>query len=461
MDLSTSVDYYNAQVAVLGALLINPDEVAGGVCQAVLPQDFSNSTLRNVYRAARQLYLEGKGIDPVVVVEAAGTAYERTVADVMRMTPTWVNWEDYMRLLLDGSKLQRIRGLAEKLIEAASMENARGLLAQAEGLLLDRSDRKAASYIEMVNDYLDRQSDGTPPRFLKWGEEHIDDKLNISPGRFIIIGADSSTGKTALALQFAYFMARNGHRVGFLSYETSTEDAADRIFANVAGVDLPRSKKKKLNSDDFKAVMAEGERAQDICFEIIETNGYDIADLKSEILRGLFDVVFIDYVQLISSDIVEPSQAVRRISMELHTMSQRLGVTIIALSQVTPPETDKNGHRRYLKKTDLRESKQLHIDAEAVMMLDYFDPANRDGDRILIIDKNKDGACGQMRLSFDPLHMRFSYLPPPRSETFKKIDKAVNETKKKNKGEAIEGQTVFYELPGNECPEVFQEVTNG
>lgn len=244
MDLSTSVDYYNAQVAVLGALLINPDEVAGGVCQAVLPQDFSNSTLRNVYRAARQLYLEGKGIDPVVVVEAAGTAYERTVADVMRMTPTWVNWENYMRLLLDGSKLQRIRGLAEKLIDAASMEDARGLLAQAEGLLSDRAGRKAASYLEMVNDYLDRQNNDTPPRFLKWGEEHIDEKLNISPGRFIVIGADSSTGKTALALQFAYSMARDGHRVGFMSYETSTEDAADRIFANVAAVDLPRSKKK-------------------------------------------------------------------------------------------------------------------------------------------------------------------------------------------------------------------------
>ena len=117
-------------------------------------------------------------------------------------------------------------------------------------------------------------------------------------------------------------------------------------------------------------------------------------------------------------------------------MAQRLGVTIVALSQVTPPDKDSKGKRRHLTRDDLRESKQLKMDANEILMLDYEDTSKSFGTRVLIVDKNKDGALGQIRLGFDPQHMRFYVL--------QRNDKPVEDNARKP--DAISGQTSFTEL---------------
>lgn len=87
-------------------------------------------------------------------------------------------------------------------------------------------------------------------------------------------------------------------------------------------------------------------------------------------------------------------------------------MTVIGLSQVTVPETDKKGNRRYIGKDDLRESRQLKQDADVILLLDLADPRDRDSNRVLQIEKNRDGPLAHLVLSFDPSRMRFSYVPP-------------------------------------------------
>ena len=60
----------------------------------------------------------------------------------------------------------------------------------------------------------------------------------------------------ALALQFAWAMAAAGKKVGFFSLETDSAALTDRILAErqVAAVNLPRSKAKKLTDADWRAV---------------------------------------------------------------------------------------------------------------------------------------------------------------------------------------------------------------
>ena len=54
MDL---IQYYDAQVAVLGSLLLEPEKLGGEIMHAVSPDDFGTPTLRNLFRAAREIYL--------------------------------------------------------------------------------------------------------------------------------------------------------------------------------------------------------------------------------------------------------------------------------------------------------------------------------------------------------------------------------------------------------------------
>ena len=454
MDL---IQYYDAQVAVLGSLLLEPEKLGGEIMHAVSPADFSTPTLRNLFRCAREIYLDNAPLDPVTLVARAGAAYDQTVRDILVATPTAVNWKAYVSILKEGARLDRLHKLAEELMEVSTVEDGRKLLAKAEDILIERPGRRVSSYTELVSDYCDRQNE--TPDYLDWGIEQLNRNLSISPGRFVILGADSSVGKTAFALQLAYNIANTGKRVGFFSYETSREDAADRIIANTADVNLPRTKNRRLTPADWERVALEGTRSGHIPFTVLETAGCGVDDLRTEILAGRYQVVFIDYVQLIPARGSDRWQVVTEVSMALHTMAQQLGVTIIGLSQVTPPELDKNGKRRALRKGDLRESRQLLNDADVILMMDLIDPTDTASLRLLTVDKNKDGPVGRIYLSFDPEHMRFKPENPPPGESYRRVMKSLAEQRREQQAQrraekqaAIDGQARLEELPDDGEP---------
>ena len=111
---------------------------------------------------------------------------------------------------------------------------------------------------------------------------------------------------------------------------------------------------------------------------------------------------------------------------------------------------------------DLRESRQLTQDAEAILMMELSDQNDYSSNRILTIAKNKDGPCGRMTLHFDAKHMRFSYVPPYEDpsiadarERNAKMDRnrAARQGKERRKA-GIDGQASFQELDPDEGGEL-------
>lgn len=430
----------SAEQSVIGSLLIDP-RCAGVVFEKLRAENFSDPTYRNLFSAAYKVFLEGKPIDPVIVCDAAGgKAYESPIAEIMQRTPTAANVEEYAAIVKGQSRLRQLNNLGMQLASAENYEEGLKLLARAESLLTQSPTRKASTYTDMINEYLDRQTRDEPPNYIDWGIAALN-RLRVSPGHFVVLGADSSTGKTALALQLAINIAKKGKRVCFFSYETNRMDAIDRILANTADVLMDRSKDRKLSNKDFAKVYAEGDLSAQVPLTVIESGEYTIDELRAETLAGRYEVIFIDYLQLIPTNQRQTrADEVAAISRALRSMAQRLGVTIVALSQVTPPEKDSKGKRRHLTRDDLRESKQLKMDANEILMLDFEDVSKSYGNRVLIVDKNKDGELGQIRLGFDPQHMRFYVLTrndkPAKSEA--------------RKPDAISGQQRFTELDEKE-----------
>lgn len=396
-----------AEQSVIGSLLID-SRCAGVVFEKLRAENFSDPTYRTLFAAAYRVFLEGKPIDPVIVCDAAGaTAYERPIAEVMQLTPTAANVEEYAEIVKEQSRVRQLNNLGMQLASAENYEEGLKLLAKAESLLTQSPTRKASSYTEMINEYLDRQMRDEKPDYLDWGISALN-RLKVSPGHFVVLAADSSVGKTALALQLALNVARSGKRVCFFSYETNRQDAIDRVLANAANVNMSRSKERRLTNKDLATVTAEGAASELVPLTVIECGDYTVDELRAETLAGRYQVIFIDYLQLIPTNTRQMrSDEVAEISRKLHRMAQRLGVTIVALCQVTLPEKDSKGKRRRLTMDDVAESKQIKKDADELLILDYEDSSKRYGPRVLTVDKNKDGARGQIRLGFDPEHMRF------------------------------------------------------
>lgn len=451
-----AVSAYDAQAAVLGSLLLD-DRLTGEIMQRLRPEDFSDASLRSLYSAARELWLDQKRIDPVTLLDRAGSVYGELLATVLQQTPTAANWESYCAIVKNGARLAQLRGVAMRVLECEKADEARDLLLDAQGLLAQRESIRIFTYRDMLNGQLDRVQDGTPPDFLDWGFAQLNELLTIKQGRFVVIGAESSVGKTALALQLARTVAASGKRVGFFSLETDHDDAIDRMTANAADIALPAIKHKRLNREAIGRIVAEFRDRGDLSLDLIEAAGCSVEEIRAITLMRRYEVVFIDYVQLISTAGDGASEQVRRISMDLHTMATQLGVTTIGLSQVTPPEKDKKGNRRPLRKEDLRESKQLGNDAEAVLLLDLTDLNDYSSPRVLIVDKNKDGAPGRMLLRFEPRYMRFTYQPPfedadtvAARERNAKMDRNRAERREKEAARArteLDGQRTFEDLP--------------
>lgn len=453
------------EASVIGSILIDPEPVVPLAVTQVFPSDFSDPVLRHIFEAIWDLYTELAPIDAVTVAARAGAAYEPRIREVMQQTPTAANVETYIRLLREESRLRQIRSAALRITDALSLSEAMAALGDLNGLTLGFPGRRAATYTQMIHNYLDRQTDKSPTEHLDWGFDQINEVAPLRLGRFVVIGADSSVGKTAFAMQVAYHMAKSGRRVAFYSYETSIEDSADRILANAADVNLPRSKHKALTAGDYSRIMAEGERSDRIPLEVVETAGYSTAELRTEIVAHRVEVAFVDYVQLIPGDAENRWETVTRTSMELHTMAQQLGCTIVALSQVTLPQAQKGGYRPTIDKHSLRESRQLTNDADLILLLDLADPTFPTGPRVLKVAKNKDGRLGGMYLDFDPEHMRFRPGRPPQqtgepvpSKEDLAASAARHEEKKKTGPRAsIDGQGRFEDLPDDGEPIPFEE----
>ena len=422
----------DAQVGVLGSMLID-ERTVPILMQQLKAEDFPDSLYRHIFEGIRDVFLAGTPVDPVTVLERLGKSYGQTVRELMDLTPTAANCELYARMLKEDRLMAQIQTACREAAYAETFEQAYKALLAAAGLLLDGSSSRKANYGELISSYVLRQKDPAPPDYLDFGIPEVNAKVHISPGRFIVLGADSSVGKTALALQFARNIAASGKKVGFFSYETALEDAADRLVSNAAEVLLSASKEKRLSSRDMARVEGEEKKNAALPLTVIESADYTVDQIRTETMAQRFRVIFVDYVQLVPTDYRDAKDAVSYISKSLHRMAQQLGVTVFALSQVTMPEKKADGSRRYISKEDLRESKQLKMDAEAVLLLDMWDTTKLSGDRILIVGKNKDGALGNIRLKFTPRYMRFEYQPPE------------DKKKSKTKGKEVAGQQALDE----------------
>lgn len=401
----TSLDY---EVGLIGSLLIDPEAVLGDMMLEVRSEDFSIPTYRHIYEAARGLWQQSKTVDALTVANAAGDDYKQTIMESMAVTPTAAHWRSYAQGARAATLGRKLDELARQLTEAEKTEDKLRIVGRMQELQAQKIEAKEVTWIEGFAAGYKRQYETKEPNYLSWGIPQLDDRLYIRPGSFVILGGFASAGKTALATQFALHFALHGKRVGFYSFETDDETLFDRMMAQVSGAHFGHIKNYSSTAEDYDKLVRAAAATKDMCLTYVGASGWDVAQIRAHAAARRFDVVVIDYVQLIQSRGDNRSEEVARVSMELHTFAQRTGTTVIGLSQLTPTGQATPGMN------DLRESRQLTQDADAILMLYRPSEAGSEAnDRVLHVAKNKEGQVFRTRLVLDPTTMTMI----PRTET--------------------------------------------
>ena len=183
---------------------------------------------------------------------------------------------------------------------------------------------------------------------IPWLNETI---LGLQKGDLIVIGARPSVGKTALAMQMAHKAAVDGHRCIFFSMEMGKLALSLRIACSAANVDSQLLRNGILTNDERKRLMGAIDDLKRLPLWIdksCRTVGAMRARVRRARAKAGVDAVFVDYIQLMTSDERSENQnaKVSEISRGLKLMAEECEMpssgafAIVAAAQGYQPRTE-------------------------------------------------------------------------------------------------------------------------
>ena len=402
------VDSPSAQVSVIGSMLIDPDCI-GDVMAALSPDDFKTGPLQEAFRAIQRLFDAGKPIDGVTCVGEMGKSEDADtrafIAQVIELTPTSANVMEYATIVKRQSKLSKLKEIGGRIANAESLEDTAPLIDRINHTMVDSKDQRGETMKESMERFFARID--KPKHYVEWGVDLLDAGLYIEPGDLVILAGYPSDGKTALSLQTGCFQAKSMN-VGYFTLETGADKVTDRQVSHLAHVPLHRIKDACLTEDDCREIAARSQSIAELRLEKISAAGWTVQDIQSYTRAKKFNIIYIDYLQLIRSTGKSRVEEVTNISLNLHRMAQQTGVTIVALSQLSRAEKGRDLQKSPPRMNDLRESGQIEQDADAVIFVYREDPRKLDSRRFVNIAKNKEGHIGEMPFLFDGDYQTFT-----------------------------------------------------
>ena len=427
-----------AEQSVLGAVFIAPDTIIS-LADELTPDDFYKPANKIVFKTMLALLKKGEPIDATTMVSAltdqgqikeiGGINY---VVELVNSTPTSKNVEHYAKLVKEKSTLRRvIADLSDSLSSAYQGDvSISDIIAQTEKSMLDISNQNTGTGFRNVADILDThmqmvetrsQTDGVVTG-LSTGFVGLDKiTTGLHEDNLIILAARPAMGKTALALNIAQYIAvKEKKPVAIFSLEMGAESLIERMLASEGMVEGYHLKTGNLSVEEWSRLVHAQGNLYDAPIFVDDTAGIRISEIRSKARKlaqemGGLGVIIIDYLQLITGSKGENrQQVVSEISRELKILAKDLKVPVIALSQLSRAVEQRQDKRPML--ADLRESGSIEQDADIVAFLyreAYYQKEQADSQESnnvteLILEKNRHGSLGTVKLYFHKEYTKFS-----------------------------------------------------
>lgn len=387
-----------AERSVIGAMLIDSDNIIPETETILSQDDFLVTEYRTIFKTCSCHFIEGKPVDAVTVSASLGDEYKPVIAECIQSMPSIQNWKSYAELVQDTARRRRAWESAEILMENLTCESAdicqQMAVRTCEHLASKTSGNSVSSKEGFVKFYSSLQK---PVSYIRTGFSKIDKYTHIQPGDLVVIGARPSVGKTAITLQMMMHMSKS-RKVAYFSLETRNNNLFGRMAANLSGINL--SDIKSRQDIDYERLADTGKLFDMLNFHTIEAAGWSVPQIKAKAIQLGAEVIFVDYIGLLSSEGKGRYEKITNISVDLHTLAQQSNITVFALSQLS-----REGKGEPTLEC-LRESGQIEQDADAVMLL-WAQDGLESKTREMIIAKNKEGQVGKVTLSFEGEKQRF------------------------------------------------------
>ena len=460
-----------AEQALLGALLYD-NAAFERIGDYLSANHFYEPFHQRLFSAISSHIRKGQLAEPILLAEqfSRDVGFEelggvRYLADLVDRAPPAANAADYARAIYDLAlrrDLIRIGGdITVTAAQGDSELSARDQIEAAEQQLYSLAETGGVSqgFVNFadalrgaVNMAAEAHSRDGGLAGLSTGLIDLDPKIGgLHPSDLVILAARPSMGKSSLACNIAFDVARNyawepqpdgskktvrGGVVAFFSLEMAAEQLAMRLLAEASGVSGDRLRKGEIDASEFGRVRDAAFEIQEAPLYIDDTGGITMAKLAARARRlkrmvGL-DLLVVDYLQLITGGDGKSDNRVQEVSMitqSLKALAKELSIPVIALAQLSRQVENRDDKKPQL--SDLRESGSIEQDADMVMFiyresyyLSRLEP--REGttehlnwqeemDKVrgqadIIIGKQRHGPIGNVKLSYNEDITKFGNL---------------------------------------------------
>ena len=449
----------DAERSVLGAILVDNAHL-DEVTLLLRPDDFYRAKHQKIFAAMVELADGNTPIDLITLsdrLQASGALEAPDgityLSSLMDGVPRLINVAHYAKIVRDRSvRRQLVKTAGELEIEARVGDlDIEELLGTAERRIFAIAEQRMSPGFRGMKELLEesfdaiqkRQDAGHALTGVPTGFSHFDDITSgLQAGDLIILAARPSMGKTAWALSAAQNAAiRHGRKVAIFSLEMSAMQLAMRMLFSEARVDAQLMRRGQLADRHWAKLVQAFSRLSEAKIYMDDTTGMPITEMRAKVRRlkaehGL-DLVILDYLQLASMGgrFDNRQQEISAISRSLKEMARELSLPVLALSQLSRAPDQRQGDHKPLL-SDLRESGSIEQDADVVAFIfreeiwklrEGKDPGNTKGVAEIIIEKQRNGPTGTVKLAFIKEWARFENLqledaahgappPPPMTE---------------------------------------------
>jgi replicative DNA helicase len=413
--------------AVLGILMLYPNKYAE-VSSLLTKNVFYKECNQLIFEAISQLFVSSKPTDILSVTEKLRQNEKLDVVggvhELMNLTDRVSNsssLEYYCHVLGELHKrrvginiAEELKGklydMSEDMVENISMANELTLS------LSDETSNVGGIHIsdEINNVFKDHENEFNGIfNGVKTGFTDLDRTLiGLGAGDSVIIAGRPAMGKTTLALNVAYRVAKQGHGVGIFSLEMSKMQLVKKFMAIES--QIGNSRITNLSDTQYQDYYTKSQKVADLPIYINDKTGISIDQIRSRCItmKRQHDIklIVIDYIGLVSPSKKSNNreQEISEISRKIKALAMELEIPIISLSQLSrigEHESDKTPKLHHL-----RDSGSIEQDADKVIMLfrpQYYeiegfvfegreyDSANK---TICYIHKNRNAETGKVLL---------------------------------------------------------------
>lgn len=423
-----------AEEAILGGILVDPEAI-GRVAEMLKPESFTLRSHQAIFEASLTLHSQGKPTDLTTIttwlsdqklLEKAGGQLK--LVQLLGQTVSATNIDQYGLLISDKQTRRNLVKSAHKIIELAedTSQDLETVIQKSEEQIANIAQSKSCCDLVPISETLidsfqeieDRSTGAIPPG-VPCGFYDLDAMTGgFQRSDLIIVAGRPSMGKSSLAVNFGYAIAKKGLPVAIFSLEMSKGQLVQRMLSSEAKIESNRIRSGHIRESEWEPLTTAVSNLAELPIYIDDSSNPTVSEIKNKTKRaqaengGKLGLILIDYLQLMDGGTDNRVQELSRITRGLKGLAKELNVPVIALSQLSRSVEQRTNKRPIL--SDLRESGSIEMDADLVMMIyrdEYYNPDTSDnGIAEIILAKHRNGPTGTVKLLFDNQFTQFKNL---------------------------------------------------